>query len=103
MDGVCAQSTSRGATPVPGQHEVVVVRGGDDLQVQLQEQRLLTRLLAIEGETVRLGHYEVQAELGRRGMGVVYAAHDTKLDRKTLRRARTISGVKSALLSKGFA
>ena len=30
---------------------------------------------------VRLGSYEVTAEIGRGGMGEVYQARDTKLDR----------------------
>jgi len=30
----------------------------------------------------RLGHYEIRSMIGAGGMGEVYLAHDTKLDRK---------------------
>jgi pimeloyl-ACP methyl ester carboxylesterase len=38
--------------------------------------------MATSGEPRRLGHFEVVREIGRGGMGVVYLARDTKLERE---------------------
>jgi serine/threonine protein kinase/Tol biopolymer transport system component len=37
---------------------------------------------SLKGPGSRIGQFEVEREIGRGGMGVVYLAHDTKLDRK---------------------
>ncbi len=42
------------------------------------------------GVGARLGHYSVTAKLGEEGMGEVYRARDTKLDRDVAPRARNI-------------
>ena len=39
----------------------------------------------------KLGRYEIRAKIGEGGMGEVYLAQDTKLDRKIALRAGSIS------------
>ncbi|MCA9700226.1 MAG: protein kinase, partial [Myxococcales bacterium] len=53
----------------------------DPLDAALDKQRMLARMFGL-GEAPRLEHYELQERLGSGAMGVVYAAHDRKLDRQ---------------------
>lgn len=54
----------------------------DGVELQLQWNRLVAKMFDVDGEPVRLGHYELERELGRGAMGIVYVARDTKLDRR---------------------
>src|SRR5687768_4066573 len=47
-----------------------------------------------------LGHYTLNRVLGRGGMGIVYAAHDTRLDRPVA--VKMIRGIRDELAVKRF-
>ncbi|MFV8755850.1 protein kinase domain-containing protein [Nannocystaceae bacterium ST9] len=75
------EETNDGASDVDSS-EGIPRPAHDSLDVDLKLQGLLAKLFAGEEEVVRLEHYELERELGRGAMGVVYAARDTKLDRR---------------------
>src|SRR5215471_2578549 len=51
-----------------------------EIQVRRQMDGELDAMTIANG--TQLGHYEIRSKLGAGGMGEVYLAHDTKLDRK---------------------
>ncbi len=54
----------------------------DSLLLKRQEQDLIARMFGGKVEPTRFGHYEIRSKLGHGGMGIVFEAHDPKLDRK---------------------
>ena len=96
MDGLTLLEKVRKESDVP----VVMVTGADKSALAVQairlgafdyltkpvdEQRLLDTVRqaigAIAGLGEKIAHYQIDRELGRGGMGVVYAARDPRLDR----------------------
>ncbi|MHC4085999.1 MAG: protein kinase domain-containing protein [Planctomycetota bacterium] len=55
---------------------------------------------SLKGPGSRIGQFEVKREIGRGGMGVVYLAHDTKLDRPVAIKSLPVELVSAPLVRK---
>ena len=55
---------------------------------------------SLKGPGSRIGQFEVEREIGRGGMGVVYLAHDTKLDRPVAIKSLPVELVSDPLVQK---